>query len=117
MMSVIPTSASNIGVQPIQTMKSTLPHEIRNHELSERLNVALQIGRQAGQAILAVKELRNLQTQIKADNTPVTEADQASNQVICQTINLYYPTGWILSEETITGKKILNDAIEKGVDG
>lgn len=116
MMSVPQTSASNMGVGPSQTMESKLPHEIRTLKHSERLNFALQIGRQAGQTILAVKQSKNLQIQIKDDNTPVTEADKASNQVICESLNQAYPKDGILSEETITGEKGLNDAIINGVD-
>jgi len=92
-----------------------LPPEIRNHEWAERLSHALEMGREAGQAILRVKESRNLQTEIKADQTPVTEADRASNETICQTINQLYPDDGILSEETITGGKALSDAVQKGV--
>src|SRR5689334_18934508 len=94
---------SDLQKQKIQMIKSTLPMEIRNHTFALKLSAALQMGHEAGQAILAVKASRNLQTQIKGDNTPVTLADQASNHIICQTVNCLYPDDGILSEETITG--------------
>jgi 3'-phosphoadenosine 5'-phosphosulfate (PAPS) 3'-phosphatase len=107
---------SYVQDQKIQTIKSSLPPEIENHELAEKLAVALQVGRQAGEAILAVKATRNLQVEIKTDNTPVTDADRTSNDIICQTINRLYPTDGILSEETIQGEKPLSSAIAIGVD-
>jgi 3'-phosphoadenosine 5'-phosphosulfate (PAPS) 3'-phosphatase len=94
---------------------NALPPEISNHEWAERLSHALEMGREAGQAILRVKESKNLQTEIKADQTPVTKADRASNETICQLINQLYPEDGILSEETLTGEKALNNALEKGV--
>src|SRR5579871_1529768 len=100
----------------IQKIVSTLPIEIRYHELAGTLAIALSMGLQAGKKIQSVKESRNLQVETKADNTPVTEADKASNEVICKTIQLYFPKHGILSEETIQGDKSLNEAIKKGVD-
>jgi 3'-phosphoadenosine 5'-phosphosulfate (PAPS) 3'-phosphatase len=94
---------------------NALPPEISNHEWAERLSHALEMGREAGQAILRVKASKNLQTEIKADQTPVTKADRASNETICHLINQLYPDDGVLSEETITGEKALNDAIEKGI--
>ncbi len=110
------TIASSAQEQKIETIKSMLPLEIQNHDLAEKLSVALYMGRQAGQAILSVKESRKLQVEIKADNTPVTDADRASNNIICQTINYLYPSDGILSEETIIEEQGLNDAIAKGVN-
>ena len=110
------TIASSAQEQKIQTTKFMLPPEIINHDLAEKLAVALQIGRQAGQAILSVKQSRNLQVEIKADNTPVTDADRASNSLICQAINHLYPKDGILSEETMLEEKSLNDVIAKGVN-
>ena len=112
----VSTDALEVQTQKIEMIKSTLPLEIKNHILALRLSIALHMGREAGQAILAIKESRNLQTQIKADSTPVTIADQASNQIICQTINDFYPEDGILSEEMITGGKTLNESIAKGVN-
>ncbi len=110
-----PTSAA-AEQQEIQTLKSTLPSEIKNHALAEKLAASLHMGRQAGQAILEIKNSRKLDVETKADNTPVTAADNASNAVICEAINRLYPNDGILSEETIKGGKGLSNAIIKGVD-
>lgn len=100
----------------IQTAQAHLPSEIQNHPLSEKLCVAMQMGREAGAGILSVKQSKDLQVTMKEDKTPVTRADEASNQIICETISRFYPKDGILSEETIKGEKTLNDAIARSVN-
>ena len=99
----------------MQIIKTDVPAVLQNHKGGERLGFALQMARQAGEAILSVKKDRNLQVEIKQDQTPVTAADHASNVLICELVHNVYPQDGILSEEVIKQGN-LNDAIAKGVD-
>ena len=54
--------------------------------------------REAGRLILEVKA-RGVQARYKADDSPVTEADEAANAVLCAALAEHYPQIPIISEE------------------
>lgn len=59
----------------------------------------VQIARHAGAAIMAIYSKKDLGVELKADESPLTLADQASNEVICRALeklSVQYP---IISEE------------------
>lgn len=61
----------------------------------------IKIAKEAGEAILKVYE-REFEVEIKDDKTPLTEADKASNEIICNSLAKLYPNIPILSEENKT---------------
>lgn len=69
------------------------------------INQIVAIAEKAGQAILDIYNdpLRSGQVETKSDNSPLTLADRASNEVIAQGLASLYPQIPILSEE---GKEI-----------
>lgn len=59
----------------------------------------LNIAKAAGREILTIYQQKNPLIQVKADQTPVTEADLIANQIICDGLNKI--SSWpILSEES-----------------
>ncbi|PRY66322.1 3'(2'), 5'-bisphosphate nucleotidase [Vreelandella songnenensis] len=62
------------------------------------LNQVLEIAREAGEAILRIYA-EDFEVDIKADNSPVTAADNAANRVILQGLNALDASIPILSEE------------------
>jgi len=60
-----------------------------------------EIAREAGQAIMNVYEqpTANWQLEQKADDSPLTLADQRSNAIICQALACHWPEIPIISEE------------------
>jgi len=68
--------------------------------LSEQLETALGACTQAGVEILKVYESDFSQSiQLKEDNSPLTQADMASNRIICDILRKSFPAYHILSEE------------------
>ncbi len=59
------------------------------------------IAREAGEAILSIYHHPNFAETVewKADNSPLTLADKAANEVICKALEAHYPDIPILSEE------------------
>lgn len=59
------------------------------------------IAREAGELILEIYEDENLDWQVdkKADNSPLTIADQKANDLICQRLEAQFPEISIISEE------------------
>lgn len=57
------------------------------------------IARNAGAAILEIYQ-RDFQVETKADESPLTEADKASNAVIIEGLQQYFPQIPVISEET-----------------
>ncbi len=55
---------------------------------------------QAGEAILQVRESGGLQTQRKADQSPVTEADLAADRIIREGLARAFPALAVITEET-----------------
>lgn len=62
------------------------------------LNALLPAVLKAGDAILAVKS-GELGVEIKADNSPVTAADKASNDILLAALEQHYPDIPVISEE------------------
>ncbi len=50
--------------------------------MTKDYNLAIKAAIEAGQEILRIYELPNLETELKGDNTPITLADLASNEII-----------------------------------
>ncbi|MEZ4955750.1 MAG: inositol monophosphatase family protein [Saprospiraceae bacterium] len=68
-------------------------------KLVELLPDLLQVAQQAGEAILKIYDSDDFGVEHKNDDSPLTKADQASNEIICEGLKklpLLYP---IISEE------------------
>lgn len=63
----------------------------------------INIAQNAGEAILKIYNSENFEVEIKDDNSPLTKADKASNEIIESALKELYPEIPILSEE---GKEI-----------
>lgn len=73
------------------------PASLNQAELSDRI---LEIGREAGNAILEVYyQQGDISVEQKEDDSPVTQADLAAHNVICQGLSKLCPDIPILSEE------------------
>jgi 3'(2'), 5'-bisphosphate nucleotidase len=62
------------------------------------LNKIKQIAKDAGVAIMNIYS-KDFEIEYKDDKSPLTEADKASNEIICDELNKEYPNIPILSEE------------------
>ena len=68
------------------------------------LNLIIELSKEAGKSILNIyNTIDDLDIKYKDDNSPLTRADEISNEIICKTLKLITPNIPILSEE---GKKI-----------
>lgn len=68
-----------------------------------RLNTLIKIAEAAGQEILAIHQQREkIDIQQKSDNSPVTAADLAASELICQQLAEVFPDVPVLSEENVT---------------
>lgn len=74
-------------------------NKIKPDELDSYLNVILEISREAGEKILAIYET-DFTVQTKGDNSPLTAADMAAHEFICQRLTNLNPAIPILSEES-----------------
>lgn len=70
------------------------------------LDAVKKIGEEAGQAILEIYQQEDMQVQTKNDQSPLTQADLASHNIINQAIKKLTPEIPILSEE---GDKLKGD--------
>jgi 3'(2'), 5'-bisphosphate nucleotidase len=68
-------------------------------ELRRVLPETIELSRQAGEVIMAIYQTQ-FQIQIKSDNTPVTNADLAANELIVNVLSKLTPHIPILSEES-----------------
>jgi len=66
------------------------------------LEFAIQTARQAGELLLHYFQSKELETDLKADRTVVSEADLASDRFISQAIQDQYPNDILISEELQT---------------
>lgn len=73
------------------------------------LNKMLEAARLAAKKILEIYHSDNLGVEIKDDNSPVTLADEASNDVIIDVLSKTFPTVAILSEERSDDMKRLDN--------
>lgn len=85
----------------------------QNLEAQNRLDIAalsdavIEIAKQAGEAILAVyHSVESYNTEKKADNSPVTDADIVADKVISQALSQLTPEIPILSEEALVDFEI-----------
>lgn len=71
----------------------------------DRLDLAVQIAREAGALTLQHFRRRDLQVDRKADKSPVTIADRAAEELLRERITEHYPNDAVLGEEygTIEG--------------
>ena len=63
----------------------------------------IEISKEAGKAVLDIYNSDDFAVEIKSDNSPLTKADKASNEIIEKRLTELYPEIPILSEE---GKEI-----------
>jgi 3'(2'), 5'-bisphosphate nucleotidase len=68
-------------------------------EATRQLEHIVDLARQAGQAILEIYG-RGFEVELKADDSPLTQADLASHRVICAALSRAYPDIPLLSEES-----------------
>ena len=66
------------------------------NELEE---ILINLSKKAGEAIIEIYDSDDFETEIKADNSPLTKADKASNEIIIEELKNRYPEIPILSEE------------------
>ncbi|QUN06957.1 3'(2'),5'-bisphosphate nucleotidase CysQ [Shewanella yunxiaonensis] len=69
-----------------------------NHSQMQQLQ-AIAIA--AGNAIMSVYRTQDFNVELKADQTPVTQADLLSHQVINRNLQRYFPQWPVLSEESV----------------
>lgn len=69
-------------------------------DLADVLETVKQVTREAGKVILEVYS-KDFSVDYKADESPITQADQQSNTLIVQTLMSKYPECAILAEESI----------------
>ena len=67
--------------------------------LTERLQLAIKIARQAGSLTLQYFQQDNYEVNHKADDSPVTVADQLAEQLLREQIRASFPTDAIVGEE------------------
>jgi 3'(2'), 5'-bisphosphate nucleotidase len=68
-------------------------------DYSQLLRPVYELAEQAGQAIVKLYNKDNANVNLKADNTPVTEADLVANRIIVEGLKKLTPNTPILSEE------------------
>ena len=69
------------------------------HKINTIKNI-LKISSDAGKEILSIYESNNFETEKKLDSSPLTKADNVSNEIICESLNRLYPDLPIISEES-----------------
>lgn len=71
-------------------------------DYAELLNLTHSIALNAGHAVMAVYQ-REFSVEEKADNSPLTEADQAAHEIIVRELQELTPAIPVLSEEDVAG--------------
>src|SRR3989338_8857950 len=70
--------------------------------LGDELETAKGLAKKAGKEILKIfHSTQNLTVETKTDNSPVTIADKASNEILVKGLSNRFPNYGILSEETL----------------
>lgn len=67
----------------------------------EIINRIIEIAKQAGECLSAFYVESNIAIEAKQDGSPLTQADKASHELICQLLENDFPSIPILSEESI----------------
>jgi 3'(2'), 5'-bisphosphate nucleotidase len=79
--------------------KTDQMNEIKHHQLEELTSEILKISYQAGERILEIYET-DFSVENKEDNSPLTAADMAAHNTICEQLTKLTPSIPILSEES-----------------
>lgn len=66
---------------------------------NKKLQILLDIAKEAGAAILEIYRLSDLGIEAKDDESPLTIADKKANEVICKGLKTHFPDIPIISEE------------------
>lgn len=77
--------------------------------LTKELETAKRIAIKAGEAIMEIYNSDDFQVEYKEDQSPLTAADKASNQLIVTVLKQEFPQYAILSEEEKDDKQRLNN--------
>jgi myo-inositol-1(or 4)-monophosphatase len=75
---------------------------------SEHLQFAIRLARQTGDILLEYFRSVKLNTNLKSDNSIVTEADLTADKFIAESINKTYPNDLLLSEELQTRYSVID---------
>lgn len=74
----------------------------------KELKIALEATKAAQKIILDIYKSEDFKTEIKEDNSPVTQADLKANEIICNILKENFKEYGILSEELADDKERLN---------
>lgn len=77
----------------------------------KELEVSIKAAIEAGKAIMDVYMSDDFGVEVKADNSPLTKADKASNDIIVAMLREHFPTYAILSEEEQDNKERLENQL------
>lgn len=77
--------------------------------LNKELQVAIQAVKKVRQVILDVYYSNDLGVEIKSDNSPVTKADKAADDIIRHFLYSNFPNYSLLTEESVDSKERLNN--------
>jgi len=75
---------------------------------NKELKIALEATKMAHKIILEIYQNEDFQTEIKDDNSPVTQADLKANEIICKMLMDNFEEYGLLSEELIDNQERLN---------
>lgn len=75
---------------------------------ANQLEILIHIAREAGDAVMEIYARPTFESQVKSDDSPLTEADLASDQIIRKGLETNFPNIFILSEESGNVKDIGN---------
>lgn len=75
----------------------------------KELEIAIKAAKEASKVVLDVYHSKDLGVEIKEDNSPVTKADKASDELIRKMLNENFPTYAMLTEESSDDKARLNN--------
>lgn len=75
----------------------------------KELKVAIEAAKIASEKVLEIYNSRNLDVEIKEDNSPVTRADKAADKIIRDYLFKHFPNYAMLTEESIDDKSRLDN--------
>ena len=75
---------------------------------NEQLNIALKATEEAHKIIMEIYQNNDFKTEIKDDDSPVTQADLKANDAICKILMDNFPNYGLLSEEYADNKERLS---------
>lgn len=78
----------------------------------KELKVALEAATIAAKEVLEIYNSRDLDVEIKSDNSPVTKADKKADKIIREYLHRYFPSYALLTEESMDDKsRLTNDYV------